>query len=160
MAMSTTHRSKVDFWLFLAVLSAGVFMAGTATYPFFAKGFGHPAIWILLGSLIFYLAIIFIFAYPVFYEIAPPDLIIRSGGTRSRIPLSSIESVQETRNPLSAPAWSLDRLRIDYRQTGRVTFALISPQNKDAFLRELVHKAEGLQRSREGIIRSSASGGV
>ncbi len=37
MAMSTTHRSKVDFWLFLAVLSAGVFMAGTATYPFFAK---------------------------------------------------------------------------------------------------------------------------
>lgn len=153
MVISIVHRSKVDSWLALIVISAGVLLAGAATYQFFTKGMSHPATWILLLSLIFYIAIILIFAYPVSYEITPPDLLIRSGLTKSRIILSSIESVQATRNPASSPAWSLDRLQIDYKKKGKLTFTLISPENKNAFINELVQKTEGLQLRDERIIR-------
>ena len=155
MVISIVHRSKVDSWLALVVISAGVLLAGDVTYQFFTKGMSHPATWILLLSLIFYIAIIIIFAYPVSYEIAPPDLLIRSGLTRSRITLSSIESVEPTRNPASSPALSLDRLQIDYKKKGKATFTLISPENKSAFLNELVQKSEGLQLQEERIIRIS-----
>ena len=93
----------------------------------------------------------------VSYEITPPDLLIRSGLTRSRITLSSIEAVQPTRNPASSPALSLDRLQIDYKKKGELTFTLISPENKKDFLNELVQKTEGLQHREEGVIRLSES---
>jgi hypothetical protein len=90
------------------------------------------------------MAVMFGLAYPVSYEITQSELIIRSGLTRNSIEISSIESVKPSRNPLSSPAWSLDRLRIDYRRKDKLTFLLISPEEKSAFLNELVFKTNGL----------------
>jgi hypothetical protein len=157
MVTSIVHRSKTDSWIVLFVVSAGVLLAGAATHQLFTNGVSHPVTWILLLSLIFYISIILFFAYPVSYEITPPDLLIRSGLTKSRITLSSIESVQATRNPASSPALSLDRLQIDYTKKGKLTFTLISPENKKAFLNELVLKTEGLHLQEERIIRFSES---
>lgn len=109
---SIIHRSKKDLWLVLIIALVGLFLAGTTTYHLFTNGISHPPAWILLLSFLFYLAIVLIFVYPVSYEIKSPDLLIRSGLTRSRITLSSIEAVKPTRNPASSPALSLDRLQI------------------------------------------------
>ncbi len=105
----------------------------------------------------FYVTIILVFAYPVSYEITVSNLLVQSGLFRYRIPLSSIERVHPTRNPLSAPAWSLDRLRINYRKKGKITFALISPENKEAFLRELAQKASYLELRGDEVIRVAKS---
>ena len=151
------YRSKKDSWLVLIIALVGLVLAGATTYQLFANGISHPPAWILLLSFLFFLAIILVFAYPVSYEITPPDLLIRSGLTRSRITLSSIEAVQPTRNPASSPALSLDRVQIDYKKKGELTFTLISPENKKDFLNELVQKTEGLQQREEGVIRLSES---
>jgi hypothetical protein len=138
------YKSKVDLWLFLIVIIGGVFLAGAAIQSFLSEGLKHPATLTLLISSVFYMAVMFGLAYPVSYEITQSELIIRSGLTRNSIELSSIESVKPSRNPLSSPAWSLDRLRIDYRRKDKRTFLLISPEEKSAFLNELALKTNGL----------------
>ncbi|MDB5273786.1 MAG: hypothetical protein JWO58_2153 [Chitinophagaceae bacterium] len=50
------------------------------------------------------------------------------------IEIDSIQKVMETRDPVSSPAVSLDRLEIMYGQTDRV---LISPKCKKEFLQQL-----------------------
>jgi hypothetical protein len=51
-----------------------------------------------------------------------------------KIPVSSIRKINETKNPLSSPAASLDRLELVYNNYDSV---LVSPENKMDFIREL-----------------------
>jgi len=50
------------------------------------------------------------------------------------VPIGEITSIPPTQSPLSSPACSLGRLRIEY---GRSRSILISPKNREDFLREL-----------------------
>ena len=52
---------------------------------------------------------------------------------RYKVPLAEVTAVRSTRNPLSSPALSLDRLEITY---GRRRI-MISPEDKARFLKEL-----------------------
>jgi hypothetical protein len=149
------YASKKDWWLMVIIAAAGLALAGAAAYQVSTNGLAHPASWILLLCLLFYLTVVLIFAYPVSYEIRPPDLLIRAGLTRSRITLSSIEAVSPTRDPASAPALSLDRLRIDYLKKGKPTFSLVSPEDKAAFLTNLVQSTDGLELRGNQMIRST-----
>lgn len=66
-----------------------------------------------------------------YYLVDDSALLVRSGPLTWRIALSDIQSVSATKNPLSSPALSLDRLRIDY---GRMQSVMVSPADKQAFL--------------------------
>ena len=68
------------------------------------------------------------------YTLTDTHLRIRSGPFRWSVPLSDVRSVTATRNPLSSPALSLDRLRIEYGGTRAV---MVSPDDKDGFVNEL-----------------------
>lgn len=68
------------------------------------------------------------------YTISAPMLIVQSGPFRWQIPIAEITRIEPTRNPLSSPALSLDRLRITY---GRSKACMVSPRDKDAFITEL-----------------------
>jgi len=106
---------------------------------------------VLLGTLGFLPAMLLLVPAPCRYATAPPELHIRAGLLlRTRLPLDAIQQVRPSRNPLSAPAWSLDRLRIDYRKGTKTRFALISPAERDAFLRSLLAAAPGLARTPDG----------
>lgn len=123
-------RSKIDGWL-TAVLVPGVFVALAASGHLLVAGGGLTAtfslvslgavlpLWVLLGT---------------YYAINDTELRIASGPFRWRIPLSEIKSITPTRNPLSSPALSLDRLRIEY---GNGKWIMVSPRDKEKFLREL-----------------------
>ena len=65
------------------------------------------------------------------YTIADGELRVVSGPFRRTIPLSAITSIEPSRNPLSSPALSLDRLKISY---GNKKYVLISPADKTGFL--------------------------
>lgn len=126
------HASKVDAWLVL-VTALTVATSAIAAWVMIREG-GVPAVvmvpvtlvlgaglplWVLLGTR---------------YELTPGRLLIRCGPFRWTVPLSEIRAVEPTRNPLSSPALSLDRLRIDY---GRGSSVMISPRDKARFLAEL-----------------------
>lgn len=131
-------RSKVDGWIRLvlilaivveiAALSAAAIEVGDplAVLLFLAAGLLGAAlfVWVLVGT---------------HYTVDKATLRIASGPFRWRVPLADIDSVEPTRNPLSSPALSLDRLRIRYRggRFGRSRQVLVSPADKARFLRAI-----------------------
>lgn len=139
------YPTKKDSWILLVIFLGGLVILTQAGTLVVSKGFAHPETWIICGAAIFYFGILRLLAYPVTYEITSSSLEVRSGTLlHYRIPLASIVRVSPTRNPLSSPAWSLDRLRIDYLKNGREKAIMISPVDKENFLRELVTMAPAL----------------
>jgi hypothetical protein len=76
-------------------------------------------------------------------------LVIRFGLMKSRLSYASIRRVTPTRNPLSSPALSLDRLHID---AGNPLGPNISPKDKDDVLRGLAERAPQLKREGDALI--------
>jgi hypothetical protein len=127
-----TFRSKVDWWFgaVLLISAAASAMAigivavvespllALAVSPLLLLSVGLP-VWLLLATR---------------YTFNAADLDVRCGPFAWRVPLREIRAVTATRNPLSSPALSLDRLRIDF---GGMNSIMISPEDKEGFLREL-----------------------
>ena len=67
------------------------------------------------------------------YTVEGNTLRIACGPFRKKVPLDAIESIEPTRNPLSSPALSLDRLLIRYGPR-RI---MVSPADKAGFLKAI-----------------------
>jgi hypothetical protein len=127
-----TFRSKVDWWFGAALLVSGAVsgmavivvavvespLPALAVSPLLLLSVGLP-LWLLRATR---------------YTFDDANLGVRCGPFAWRVPLGDIRAVTPTRNPLSSPALSLDRLRIDY---GRRKSIMISPEDKEGFLTEL-----------------------
>lgn len=117
---------------------------------------GNPqAGWLMVLTSTAAAAVLLGFAHPVYYMLTDFELVVRSGFLQYRVPLASIVEVRPTRNPLSSPAWSLDRLRVEYRKGTKTRYLLISPEDKNAFLRELASSGVGLEVRGDCVIRTT-----
>lgn len=139
---ATVYRSKTDWWLG-AVLWVGVLAMVASAGGLWLAG-ASPAL--SLGSAALFLALA---AFMVWilrgtrYELYPDRLLVRSGPFRWTVPLAAIEEVHPTRNPLSSPALSLDRLQVSYR--GSRVGIMVSPEPRGAFLQDLAARAPHLE---------------
>jgi Bacterial PH domain len=130
--MATVYRSKADAWL-VAVLVSAIAISIYVTFEVFSSGsplagwiaalttgvgVGLP-LWLLLSTR---------------YTLEPRQLVVQCGPFKWKIPVADITNITPTSNPLSSPALSLDRLRIDY---GRGSSLMISPRNKERFLLDI-----------------------
>jgi membrane protein YdbS with pleckstrin-like domain len=128
--MGIRFKSKVDAWIGIVLAGCALLSAASAVIVFRS---GVPlvlvAVIVTAGT-----------ALPVSlllrtdYTVENAVLIVRTGLFRWRIPLTDIASIGSTRNPMSSPALSLDRLLIE-RRTG--SDLMISPLDKKGFLQEL-----------------------
>jgi hypothetical protein len=130
--MPIVYESKLDWWLGAILAFAICFSAGYSVYmmamggPRFwwlalvttAVGSGLP-LWILLTTR---------------YTIDGEMLFVKSGPITWRVPIAEITDIRPTRNPLSSPALSIDRLRIEYSGCRSI---MISPREKEHFLAEI-----------------------
>ena len=84
-------------------------------------------------SLVFVgiILLISVLFYTTRYTIEGENLLI----WRTKIDIKSIRKIYKTRNPLSSPALSIDRIAIVYNKFDEV---LISPADRAAFIQELV----------------------
>lgn len=130
--MKKVHRSKVDTWL-------GIVLGGVPVPLLFViwKLFQEsvPGRWLIVLPIVIlgiFLPISLLFSTS--YTITEESLLIRSGLFTWKIPLHDITAIAPTNDPLSSPALSLDRLRIDYGDGRRV---MISPLDQEAFLCDL-----------------------
>lgn len=130
--IDSVYPSKIDTWLLVvllasvavALVAAGATVVTKSTVAMAMGGFiavigaGLP-VWLLTSTQ---------------YIIGSERLLVQSGPFKWKIPLSKISSVESTRNPLSSPALSLDRLHIKY---GRGQEIMISPKDQATFIDEL-----------------------
>jgi hypothetical protein len=89
--------------------------------------------------------------YGTFYVLTGESLLIHCGPFRRRVLVSTIHEIIPSRNPLSSPACSLDRLHIKY--DGSRSGVLISPWDERSFSRELVKLDRELVLRGDGIVR-------
>lgn len=126
-------ESKVDNWLLLIVglamamslsaFSVLLFVQPTVPNVFLAL-FILPVgvilpLWVLISTK---------------YTVTQNELKVRSGPFKWVIARKDISSITETRNPLSNPALSLDRLLICYGNDKKL---MVSPEDKEGFLKAL-----------------------
>lgn len=137
--MTERYPSKVDWWILLSaglgpLIGVGVCLAvGETLTAIFVAVF-----MVGIGAI----------CWPCEYVLDLDTLVVRSGVIKWKVPYREIDRVEKTRNPLSSPAWSLDRLAISYGKKQ----IMISPARRDEFLTELSYKA-GLKRVDGGLQR-------
>jgi hypothetical protein len=129
---ASIHSSKVDTWLILvAALAAG---ASVGVAVALLREGGVPVVVMVPVVVVLGAGLPLWTLFGTCYELTPGRLRIRCGPFRWTVPLNEIRAVTPTRNPLSSPALSLDRLRIDY---GRGSSVMISPRDQARFLEEM-----------------------
>ena len=126
-------RSTVDSWIMImmivaivlqivavgaAALQAGDPLATTGLLLLMI-GVTGLMVWLLVGT---------------HYTVDRGYLRIVSGPFRWRVPIEDITSVKRTRNPLSSPALSLDRIMIRYGKRRRI---MISPADRKGLLKAI-----------------------
>jgi len=134
------YQSKVDWWIALILIFLPCCL-GFVSMALLLSGE-------TLGGLINLAALgvvlmVYVFAlFPLRYETSSDVLVICSGWGKRRVPYVDIRNVRPSRSPLSSPALSLDRLRID---CGKTFPLYISPDDKRAFLRDLAARCPHLR---------------
>ena len=130
--MATVYKSKVDSWL-LAVLISAMALCIYASVTVLRSG--SPATWwILLITVSVGVGLPLWLLVATHYTLDSKLLLVQSGPFKWRVPVAEVTNITPTKNPLSSPALSLDRLRIDY---GRGNMVMISPRDREQFLRDL-----------------------
>ncbi len=136
MGTAIVHHSRIDTWLLVTLLASAalstwvgiVVLAGSGR----GTGVGSAAIAVMIvmtgAALPLWLLL------DTRYTLADGWLVIRCGPFRSRVALDEIDAITPSRNPVSSPALSLDRLRIDH---GRGRTVLISPRDPSRFIADV-----------------------
>lgn len=130
--MGSFYRSAVDGWL-IVLLGLGALVATVSGSLVVVSGQG-PERWIAGLVTLVGVGLPLWILRSTSYTLTETELIVRSGPVRRRVAIADIVAITPTRNPLSAPALSLDRLRIDVRRGG---YILISPADRASFLADL-----------------------
>ena len=131
--METRFSSKVDSWLVpIMVLSMAGLVAALIAVMI------TPTPWPIRILVSAVTVVVTMLLFSIFrnthYTLTEQELRVVSGPFKWTIPVSEITDIAPTRNPLSSPALSIDRLRISY---GKRKFILISPADKAGFMRAI-----------------------
>ncbi len=136
--MERKFRSKVDWWIsaiMIFVLATQLFVVlqivpelnnGTQTY-------------VALGTVIGVFFLVLAILLRTYYSVYRGALKIVSGPFWWTVKLADINSVRETRSPLSSPALSLERIRIHY---GKRRWVMVSPADKAGFYDAIGHRPD------------------
>lgn len=122
----TVYPSKIGLGiaipLFTALGGAVLLMAYSGKWA----GFG------LMSLLLVFVVHLF---FSTRYTVSEQTLLIEAGFvTKITVDIPSIRKLEETNDPISSPAASLDRIRVTYGDRKTV---LISPKDKDGFIHAL-----------------------
>ena len=146
--VSSEHESifasAVDKWLAALLLSIPLIAAGVTV----TLAIEQPEeLWVMAIVWLVVIGFGYALIWPVNYTVTPEHLRVRAGKYTTRIPLESISSVTPSTNPLSSPALSLKRLKVDH---GDGKWVLVSPRDRAGFL-DALEKGTGLARRGETL---------
>lgn len=137
------YKSKIGLEL---IVPLSILLAGTGGLMRYKQIWPGVAIIALITFFIMHL-----FA-TTYYKVDTYMVQIKSGLFFSKsLEIKSIKRIVETRNPISSPALSLDRIELIYNRFDSV---LISPKDKKGFIQELIKVNPGIEvqlKNKEGL---------
>ncbi|MGJ8672301.1 PH domain-containing protein [Rubritalea sp.] len=120
------YRSAVDWWLGAILIACPLVCFGLGFY--FLTFSLSAGTWTIVSAIA--VAGIIALFLPCHYTLHDDHLLVRSGILKKKIEYKGIREVELSSCPISAPAMSLKRIRIE-SDAGSV---LISPVNRDEFI--------------------------
>ena len=130
-----TFKSAVDTWFYFA-MALMVVAAGAAFVVPFISDPSQPIACFAVVITLLSLGLPFWMMVATDYRVADDLLRIRCGPFRWTLPIDAIASVKPSNSLKSAPALSIDRLRICY-DNDRII--LVSPKDQAGFLQAIGH---------------------
>ena len=125
-------KSKIDRWLLYLLIMVMVFEVVVMGFAAMQARDPRQATFLVVAALAI-VALIGSMLIGTHYTVEGNTLRIACGPFRQKVPIDTIDSVERTRNPLSSPALSLDRLLIRYGKR-RV---MVSPADQAGFLKAI-----------------------
>lgn len=132
-------RSKIDRWLLVLLIAIMVFEMTVMVIAAMQSDDARDATVLILAGL-GVCALIGWLVLNTHYVVEKDLLRIIAGPFRWKIRLEEIHAVEATRNPLSSPALSLDRLKVHYGNGRRI---MVSPADKAGFLKAIGQELAG-----------------
>ena len=125
-------KSKKDLWLGLLLWISMLVGSIAAIID------GNSLVILIMFLSLLLVAVIW---FGTAYYITDNMLEIQVGPFSNKIDIREIKSIEDSRNPLSSPALSLDRIKIIH---GYSKVALISPKEKELFIKEMLKINENI----------------
>ncbi|AMP00770.1 hypothetical protein CAter282_2937 [Collimonas arenae] len=131
--MSQEFPSKIDLWLVLVLAGTVAFVISIG----FSVAHTVPAAkFICFGVAALMALIVWAFCVPCKYVLEADHLLIQAGFIRQCIPYRQITHIDISSNPRSAPALSLQRVKVSFGDA----YQLVSPIERERFIRMLRDK--------------------
>ncbi len=132
-------KSKIDWWILLLLLFGLAMMPVALVAVMLDETVDDTTRVVTSFAVIMGMTLMVSVMIRTHYTVQYGQLRIVSGPFGWTIPLDQITEVTETRNPLSSPAMSLDRLKIRY---GKRKWIMVSPADKAGFLKAIGQSLE------------------
>ena len=130
-------KSKIDLWLHLVVILFTI-LTLWLLYSYVTNKVSIVMLILFIAVLILIILPMYLFTYYVFEDLY---LRIRCGlMVNIKIYYKDIVSLKESKNLISSPALSMDRIEIKYYKNFHSDFIIISPERKQEFIDELNKK--------------------
>jgi hypothetical protein len=132
-------ESKVDMWLVAIVVASFALPVVLGISRMIRSGFDRQVVPLLIVLIVVApSALLTGFIFTNTYYVVTDESIVAHCLFRTTVPLASVKRLRPTRNPLSSPALSLDRIEIVSNSGARL---LVSPKDKEAFVNAIVTRA-------------------
>lgn len=129
------YRSKVDLWLVIVLTISSISLLTLIYNTFDFKSSYEDVIFLVLFV---FLAILIWLPIPTTYYVVECGILkVHSIFLKWEIPLNAIQKIEQTSDFLSAPALSLDRIKIEYKKNNMHEYIMISPKNRAEFIKEI-----------------------
>jgi len=151
-----TFKAKIDWWMHLLCAALVIFNIFAVVCLIYGIAM-DTAIAILL--IIIFTPVNIFFLIPMwlntYYFLGENELVVKCGITKAeRVEYEQITSVDKAREPVRAPAPSLDRIEVRYKaKSGKFSDkVIISPKDKEEFIKQLKNMNEKIEVL-EGVMR-------
>jgi hypothetical protein len=146
------YPSKRDTWLVGVLWAVILFCVTSMVYIFYAV---TSTMSIIAQETLFLVLVAFVLSIlrNTYYVLEKDQLLIRSGWFRWRTEYADIEEVTPSRKAWSSAALSLDRLYVRHRNLRFSSY--ISPEDKEAFMRDLASRSPHLVHVDNRVVRVS-----
>jgi len=134
--------SKRDTWLMVILWCSAIAMVVFGVFCVLLPI--PPALGVIVALVLVSGAVVTVWPlYSTAYILTGETLVIRCGPLiLARVRIGSIREIVPSRSVVSAPACSLDRLRITYGLSSRASSrVLVSPRDKEAFIAAILERA-------------------
>ena len=149
--INTIFTSKIDFWLAFLILGSSLLLVLVPVWEWMYNNSSiKRIIFISLFTIPTALLLLVLF-FNIKYTLTADTLLVKNGFSTQSISLKDITHITPTSSTLSAPALSLDRIKIRY-EGGSI---VISPKDKDRFYRAIQERVPELKTDdNNGLIKS------